>query len=191
MSLNAEYNCPVCKKGELTLNQTTYDVPYFGPLAILTTRCLACGFKHNDVIPLKAQQPTCYIAKITEKDDLKIRLIRSSTATVRIPELGVEVTPGPLAEGFVSNIEGLIERTENIVKSILALTKNEKKRIKQTDLLKKLNLAREGNLPFTVIIKDPMGNSAMVSEKKGKVRCRKLSKNEIKSLKPLGILDFK
>ena len=39
-------------------------------------------------------------------DDFDVRVIRSMTARIEIPELGVRMNPGPACEGFVTNVEG-------------------------------------------------------------------------------------
>ena len=174
--------CPSCN-GNLTITQLQEDIPYFGPISIITTKCRACEFKHNDIIILKAQHPSKYWIDVTDQQDLLARIIRSSSATTAIPELKVEITPGPFAEAFVSNVEGVLERIENVTKSMTTLSNSSKQRLKVESFLERLEHARNGRLPFRFIIKDPMGNSAIVSPKEGKVNKRRLSNREIAVLK--------
>ncbi|MBP3800305.1 MAG: hypothetical protein ILA19_04935, partial [Bacilli bacterium] len=39
------------------------------------------------------------------KETLSVRVVRSQSATVTIPEIGVKVEPGPKSEGYVTNVE--------------------------------------------------------------------------------------
>ena len=38
------------------------------------------------------------------------------SASIEIPELGVRIDPGPVSQGFVSNVEGVLDRIEQVVK---------------------------------------------------------------------------
>ena len=179
----SQITCPVCAKTTLSIKEVPYEVPYFGQILIITMQCSTCGFSHRDVINLSVHEPTRYEVTIENVEDLSIRVVRSSSATIRIPELGIHVEPGPLAEGFVSNVEGLLERVKNIVMGLKMSTEDPKEREKYEGFLKKVQNARDGKTKFTVILEDPLGNSAIISEKKEKVRRRTLSEREVKRLK--------
>jgi zinc finger protein len=86
------------------------------------------------------------------------------SGTVRIPELGVEIEPGPACDGFVTNVEGVLDRIENVVKGALLWAEGGE-RENAGRLLELIARARAGTLPFTLILDDPRGNSAIVSEK--------------------------
>ena len=88
----------------------------------------------------------------------------SASGAIRIPELGVEIDPGPACEGFVSNIEGVLDRIEDVVTGVLTWAEGEE-RENALALRERIALAREGSVPFTLIIEDPTGNSAIVSPK--------------------------
>jgi len=81
-----------------------------------------------------------------------------------IPELGVEIDPGPACEGFVSNVEGVLARIDDVLAGVLTWAEGEE-RENAIALRTRIELAREGSLPFTLSIEDPTGNSAIVSEK--------------------------
>lgn len=168
----------MCGNPQIMVNQITQEIPYFGPVVILTIKCGVCGFRDNDIIPLKTQEPKTFIAKINGVEDLKIKVIKSSTGFIRIPELGVEIKPGPYSQGFISNIEGLLDRVEEVVKTKIA----DEEKDKVEEFLLKLKNAKNGKTSFTVILKDPLGNSALISEIEGKVRVRKMSKKEAEAL---------
>jgi zinc finger protein len=155
--------CPVCEKPGLDITFNKLEIPYFGEVMESVTRCSFCGYRHADVMALEEKEPTRYTIQIEGEEDMFIRVVRSSYSTVEVPELGVKVTPGPRAEGYVSNIEGVLERIERVV----GMTKGQSTRRKQKveEILQKIKGIREGKEKATLIIEDPSGNSAIISEK--------------------------
>jgi zinc finger protein len=127
---------------------------------------------------LTNQEPMALSAKIISLDDLKMRVIKSGTATISIPEFGATITPSPYSEGYLSNVEGVLERIEDALTFMLSSAKG-KRLEKGKRMLKKIELARERTPHFTIIIKDPVGNSALVSSDPKKVRKRRLSRREL------------
>lgn len=103
------------------------------------------------------------------------RVVRSSSGTIRIPEIGATVEPGPLAESFVSNIEGVLERIKNVTGDMDTENSGKKK-----EILERIEKIRNGEEKATLIIDDPLGNSAIIGKKAKK---RKLTDNELKKLK--------
>jgi len=53
---------------------------------------------------------------VTSTEDLKIHVVRGNTATIVVPELGVSIHPGLNNEGFISNVEGVLTRIEDILR---------------------------------------------------------------------------
>lgn len=96
---------------------------------------------------------------------MMIRVVRSMTGTISIPELGVRIDPGPACEGFVSNVEGVLNRIGKVLQSLLswAETADERKRIRS--LQGSLEMVREGRLTATLVIEDLSGNSAIIADK--------------------------
>ena len=172
--------CPVCGERSLDLTLTTKKVPYFGDVLILSTFCKNCKFKHNDVFPVEIKQPTCYELKVKNKEDLNVKVVRSSSGTIEIPELGVKIEPGPAAQGFITNVEGILLRVEEVLNAQRVLSKNEKTLRKVDELLGRISLARDGKFKFTIRIKDPFGNSALIGRG---VKKKKLTQKEVKKLK--------
>jgi len=86
------------------------------------------------------------------------------TASLSIPELGVEINPGPACTGFVTNVEGVLDRIGQVVEATCRWNEGETKET-ACALLERIAQAREGKLPFTLVLDDPSGNSAIVSEK--------------------------
>ncbi|MHC1566730.1 MAG: ZPR1 zinc finger domain-containing protein [Candidatus Syntropharchaeia archaeon] len=147
--------CPGCGS-KIDFHWIPYEIPYFDEIMIITARC-TCGYSHTDTMILSQKEPTAFEVEISSEEDLSIRVVRSSTGIIRIPELGIEIEPKE-GESFVSNIEGIFDRIERVVRM---LTDTEKGR----EILERLKEVKEGKKVVTVIIEDPFGNSAIISEK--------------------------
>lgn len=172
--------CPVCHDKENAISiMKEIDIPHFGKVLETTIKCNKCHYKHSDVITLEHKDPIKYEIKIT-KDTLSSRLVRSQTATVIIPELGLKVEPGPKSEGYVSNIEGVIVRFESAVKRALALFSEEESTANAQKILESLEDLKNGKIECTLIIKDPFGQSNIVDSSVVK---SPLTKDELKDLK--------
>jgi len=158
--------CPYCER-EIQYLYKTENIPYFSDILIVSGRC-ECGYRHADTMVLQGAEPARWEIRVERPEDLNIRVVRSASARVEIPELGVEIDPGPACEGFVSNVEGVLDRIDDVVGGVLSWAEGEE-RENALVLRRRIELAREGSLPFTLSIEDPTGNSAIVSEKAEKV----------------------
>ena len=170
--------CPSCS-AKASLVQNIRNIPNFGEMMLTHLYC-SCGFKYSDAMSLEFKQPVQYEVKINNEKDLSVKMIRSSSGTIRIPELGVEIEPGPAAEGYFTNIEGLLDRVEQAGR-VIKNSAQEKEELEAARAgLDKIEAARNGKIPFTVIVLDPFGNSALVGEG---VKRRELSQKEAAQLK--------
>ncbi len=172
--------CPICgATGTFQFMGRISEIPYFGEMLSTSVNCTACKFRHADVMCLGERKPARYEFTISSDKDMMVRVVKSSTGTVRIPQLGVKIDPGPASEGYVSNVEGVLERIETAL--TLAMREIEqKKRARGERLLKKLQAIRDGKLKARLIILDPSGNSAIVDERAKK---RGLTRRELATLK--------
>jgi zinc finger protein len=156
--------CPVCAT-EIQYLYQTEDIPYFSELLIISARCPSCGYRLADTGLLKNAEPSRWEVFITSPDDLMIRVIRSMNGIIRIPELGVRIDPGPACEGFVSNVEGVLNRVLSVVENLERWAESEEERDRAQGILIQIAQIREGKLPATLIIDDFTGNSAIISDK--------------------------
>jgi zinc finger protein len=156
--------CPVCAT-EIEYLYQTEDIPYFSELLIISCRCPSCGYRFVDTQLLKNAEPSRWELAITTPDDMKIRVVRSMNGVVMIPELGVRVDPGPACEGFVSNVEGVLDRVEQVVSNLVHWADSTAEREQAWCILEKISEIKEGRLPATLVIDDLTGNSAIISEK--------------------------
>jgi zinc finger protein len=152
--------CPVCKKKGLKITFEIQKIPYFGEVMESTMKCSFCRYRSTDVMILDEKEPTRYLLSIENEEDMSIRVVRSSRASIEIPEIGVKITPGPQAEGYISNVEGVLRRIENVLHSNY-WNKNRK----ATQILDKIKDIKEGKKTATLILEDPTGNSVIASEK--------------------------
>ncbi|RLG55768.1 MAG: hypothetical protein DRN88_05245 [Candidatus Hydrothermarchaeota archaeon] len=162
--------CPICKKKTLNFSYHSHKIPYFGEVLETVVSCNKCNYKHSDVLILEEKEPAKYILEITCAEDLNIRVIRSSKGVIKIPELGVTITPGAFCNGFISNVEGILLRVEEVVKFASSWNKE-----KAEEILSKIEEIKKGKKKVHLILEDASGNSAIVSKK---VRKEKLEIQE-------------
>jgi len=161
--------CPVCGSEELEVVEAYHDIPFFGKAVLTSMMCSRCGYRRSDVASLEVKPPCRYELKVEGPEDLSIRVVRSSTATVTIPELGVEIKPGPVAEGFISNVEGVLRRIERVLEQLVRDAETPKEETRAKEALEKVRAAVEGRLSFTLIIDDPYGNSFIAPKEASRV----------------------
>ncbi len=162
--------CPVCHKKTLTLTEAQRDVPYFGRVYLMSMTCNSCNYHQADVMSEEGNDPVKYTIEIQGDDDLKVRIVKSSQATVKIPHI-MTITPGPASNGYVTNVEGILNRVKHQIETARDNDEDPAARKKAKNLLKKLQRVTWGKDKLKIIIEDPSGNSAIISEKavKGKL----------------------
>ncbi|NJE86030.1 ZPR1 zinc finger domain-containing protein [Thermococcus sp. CX2] len=176
-------DCPICGgKGTLKALQYVHEIPYFGKVMESTIICERCGYRNADVMILEDRPPKLYTVKVENEKDLFTRVVRSKSGTIELDEIGVKIEPGPAAEGFVSNVEGVLERVRETLLMARDFRKQEgdEEAVKRADeILQYIEEVKNGKKPLTVKIMDPFGNSALIGEK---VKSRLLTQEEIKKL---------
>jgi zinc finger protein len=177
--LPIEY-CPICgAKGTFRVKGRIDDIPYFGETMETLAACSSCKFKHADVTHLGEHEPMRHEFLITSEDDMMVRVVRSSTGTMKVPELGVTVKPCSASEGYVTNIEGVLNRIENAIRLAIEQADPTRRRRGESKL-KKLEAIRRGEARAKLIMMDPFGHSAIAD---GRAKKRKLTKKELAKLK--------
>ena len=159
--------CPFCGEKKMVLREEDMDIPYFGKVFVFSMECEACGTKKSDVEPMEPKEPCRYTLEVTSEDDLNIRVVKSGEATVKIPHV-ITMEPGPASSGYVTNVEGLLQKVKEIVQSTIDVEDDEGAAKKAKNMVKKLNRVMAGQKPIKIIIEDPSGDSAIVSEKEQK-----------------------
>ncbi|MDA9722477.1 ZPR1 zinc finger domain-containing protein [Euryarchaeota archaeon] len=181
--------CPVChKSGNLFMIAHVDEIPYFGEHTQVTVMCHDCGWKQTDFIPAEGKKAGCWSLKISDEKQLNSRIVRSSSCTISIPELDLQVNPGSNATGYVSNVEGVINRFIEIVRVVLRdliddQDKNEDDIQRLTYFITSLeNAGKDDNNQITLELLDPHGHSMIVDND---AKERDLTEDELNSL-PIG-----
>ncbi len=148
--------CPVCGD-ELEVTLYSYKVPYFGDVILEAGKCRKCGFRWSDVGMVSAGKPKRIVVNVNDPEDLNALVIKSARASIRIPELGVEVSPGPAAKGYITTIEGILQRVLDHVPSECFDSRS-----KCFRKVREIEDALRGLKKFRLIIEDPVGRSAVM-----------------------------
>ncbi|MHA2379820.1 MAG: ZPR1 zinc finger domain-containing protein [Candidatus Thorarchaeota archaeon] len=175
--------CPACEEGRLDIQSILYSVPYFNELAMFTMKCPKCNFSHNDVFSAEQRPPMRWVLKVNDQQLMQTRVVRSSSGTIRLPDFGIDVEPSPAAESFISNVEGVLQRTMPVVESAIRFAETDEQRRRGAEVLEMLQKASKGEMTFTLIVEDPVGVSAILPDNLSLVTSEKLTQEEASQLK--------
>ncbi|MCX8186517.1 MAG: ZPR1 zinc finger domain-containing protein [Sulfolobales archaeon] len=150
--------CVNCGNHSFKISLYLYGAPLVGNVLIESGTCSKCNYRKSDVSALDSGRFKTIKVFIKSPEDLNALIVKSSTAEIVIPELGVEVYPGPASYGYITTVEGLLERVLDIVPTGC---EERKECIDKCNLIKD---AMNGLVKFTLIIKDPSGRSTVIGE---------------------------
>ncbi|MBD3259692.1 ZPR1 zinc finger domain-containing protein [Candidatus Woesearchaeota archaeon] len=157
--------CPACRAKKLTLMQDELDIPFFGKTFVFSMQCDSCGFKKSDIEAAEFKEPCRYELDIVGKDDLNIRVVKSSQATVKWPDFKITIDPGVSAEGFVANIEKMLNDIQKVLEFNKETEEDKAKKKRMRKMIDKILDIKDGREKTKLIIEDPTGNSAIISRK--------------------------
>lgn len=155
--------CPSCDHKMNSITKTI-NIPNFGETIIFTLTCSNCGYKTSDLFAVHEKEPIRYILSYTDSRQLIHKIVRSSSCIIRIPELGVEIEPSFASEGYITNIEGLLLRIKDITLGLIKILENDEEIQNGLEVVKNIDSAIDGNFNFKLILEDPKGNSAILTE---------------------------
>lgn len=138
----------------MIIREYLYEAPKVGKLELSVWECQSCGFRLRDVKPLEFLTPIKLEFKVEKEEDLRTFVYRSAFADIIIPELEIEVTAGEAYQGVLTTVEGILEIILDQIGGNC-----------EGDKCKKIEDAKNGKLPFTLIIIDESGLSFIQSEK--------------------------
>ncbi len=171
--------CPQCKSDDkLRMLTMSTEIPYFGEHTQITIICDSCGWKHTDFIPSEGEKPGLWKIKVDGKEKMSARIIRSSSCTIRIESLDLEVSPGSGSSGYVSNVEGVLNRFIDAIAVILNDC-DEETIVKAKGMISLLEDAIEGKGSLVIELLDPRGRSQIVHDE---AENRELTDEEAESL---------
>ena len=157
--------CPVCHKKTLVLSEEEMDIPYFGKTYLFSMACTTCKYSKSDVEAEETKEPCRITFEVQKEEDMKVRVVKSSEGSIKIPQLRMSVESGPASDGYISNIEGLLTRFEKIIEDERDIAEDDDVKTHAKNLLKKIRKVKWGEMPIKVIIEDPTGNSAIISDR--------------------------
>ncbi|KAJ3213521.1 hypothetical protein HDU67_002807 [Dinochytrium kinnereticum] len=157
-------NCSRCNAPSDT-RMHLLEIPHFKEVVIMATDCDMCGYKSNEVKAGGAISPQGkrIIVKMEDQDDLSRDILKSETCGLSIPELELELTPGTLGGRFTT-VEGLLSQVHEELASRASPfssgdSADEKRKETFQKFLGRLQKAIKLEVPYTLILDDPLGNS--------------------------------
>jgi len=156
--------CPFCREKTLTLSEQEREIAYFGKVYLFSMSCSSCKYHKSDVECADHHDPARYTLEVTSAEDMSIRIVKSSEATVKIAHIG-SIEPGEAANGYISNVEGILQRMKHAIEIAKETAEDDDEANKARNLIKKINRVVFGDEKIKIVIEDPTGNSAIISEK--------------------------
>ncbi|MFL2974838.1 MAG: ZPR1 zinc finger domain-containing protein [Candidatus Thalassarchaeaceae archaeon] len=176
MQSEVDAPCPQCAEGDtLTMLAMNSEIPYFGEHTQITVLCSSCGWRHTDFIPSDGEKPGFSSLVVDNEQRMMVRVVRSSSCTIRIPDLDLEVSPGGSSSGYVTNIEGVIKRFENAIETIIRSDDDGMGAEIATKIMDRLRRVKQGKDRISVELLDPRGRSQIIH---GKAISRELNDTE-------------
>lgn len=168
MESSVEQSCPICgNENSLKMMAHSSEIPYFGEHTQITMSCNSCGWRVTDFIPAEGKKAGSWTLIVSSTEHISARVVRSSSCTVRIAELGLEVTPGSSSTGYISNVEGVLDRFASAIGTIRRQADVENDEVTKTkcdELLSKIDMVKSGKLVVTLELLDPVGHSQILHE---------------------------
>ncbi|XP_054779233.1 uncharacterized protein LOC129287105 [Prosopis cineraria] len=140
------------------------NIPYFQEVIVMASTCDACGYRNSELkpggrIPDKGKKITLSVKNV---NDLSRDVIKSDTASVKVPELDLELASGTLG-GIVTTVEGLITKISESLERVHGFTfgdsLDENRRGKWLGFRARLNKLLSLEEPWTLILDDALANS--------------------------------
>lgn len=163
--------CPMCMGKTLTLMEYKRDVPFFGMTFFFSMDCQKCGYHKADLEAEEEKEPVKYTLDVESEDDLKIRVVKSASGNIKVPYIG-EIQSGEASNGYVTNVEGIFSRLKKITEDIKETSEDKNEQTKAKNVLKKIGRILWGRDKAKLILEDPTGNSAIISDKAKKEKLK-------------------
>jgi len=170
--------CPACLKKTLTLTEREQEIPYFGKAFMYSMSCENpdCSYHLSDVELSESGTPIKAEFEISSEDDMNVRVVKSSSATVKLPRI-MTIEPAAASSGYITNIEGMLSRVKRMLETTRDASEDKTEIKKCKNMIKKLQSIMWGQDTIKLTIEDPAGNSAIISDKtkitKGKTKTTK------------------
>ncbi|XP_065508099.1 zinc finger protein ZPR1 [Caloenas nicobarica] len=137
-------------------------IPFFKEIIVSSFSCDSCSWSNTEIQSAGRvqEQGVRYALAVTSRQDMDRQVVKTDCATATIPELDFEIPPFT-QRGVLTTVEGIIDR------AIAGLEQDQPVRRatdegvawKIEEFIGKLRKLKEVQLPFTLVIDDPSGNS--------------------------------
>ena len=115
--------CPMCGKNTLTLMETRRDIPFFGICYLFSMTCSNCHYHKADIESEEDKDPIAIEFTIQKEEDMKVRVVKSASATVKIPRI-ITVESSEASNGYITNVEGLLMKLKKQIEYIYIYSGN-------------------------------------------------------------------
>ncbi|CAL6060111.1 ZPR1_zinc-finger domain-containing protein [Hexamita inflata] len=156
--------CPACQKPVID-KAIIINIPYFKDVLLMCCKCDECGYKTIEIqqagaIPKMGRKHTLHV---TDPSDLSREVLKSTSCSIKIIELGIELQPGTLG-GMYTTLEGLMKQlTAELLKHsqfwMGDSARNSEENANWTKIANSLELCCQGKMNFTIEIDDPLDGS--------------------------------
>uniref|UniRef100_A0A3Q3WYH3 Zinc finger protein ZPR1 n=1 Tax=Mola mola TaxID=94237 RepID=A0A3Q3WYH3_MOLML len=137
-------------------------IPFFKEIIVSSFSCPHCSWSNTEIQSAGRiqDQGVCYTLRVRTKQDLNREVVKTDSATTRIPELGFEIPPYT-QKGALSTIEGILDRAVAGLEQDQPLRRAMEPEVadKIHEFVQKLRKLKEVESEFTLVIEDPSGNS--------------------------------
>lgn len=152
-------DCYVCgARGALRVAHRFINLPMEGEAVLLSLKCVSCGFRATDLYPLAEKRESVINFQVKDESDLNRLVYVSSGARIYIPELNLELELKRFDKGFVTTVEGILERFREKALYLCA----DRQSPGCPEVLQLIENAMRGRLKFSLVIEDPLGRSVIL-----------------------------
>ncbi|KAG1790621.1 zf-ZPR1-domain-containing protein [Suillus plorans] len=156
--------CSRCSR-PLVTRMKKVSIPYFKDTLIMSTNCDDCGYRDNEIKSGAAisELGKKITLKVEDRDDLSRDILKSDTSGLSIPEIDLVLHPGTLGGRFTT-LEGILDQvyeelTEKVFNTGDSGVADVDDRAAFQEFLRKLKQVKNAEIPFTLILDDPLANS--------------------------------
>jgi len=165
--------CPGCAH-PTSLNMQSVNVPFFKETLLSALNCENCGYRNNDVktggeVPEFGKRITLHVK---DPEDLRRDLLKSESCAMYVPECKVHIETGTMGGRFTT-VEGILTQMRDDLKQDIYHADDPKEktgdsvskevRAQWESFFVQLDKAIAGEIPFTVIMTDPLDKSYIQS----------------------------
>ncbi|CAN7984590.1 unnamed protein product [Ixodes hexagonus] len=144
------------------------QVPHFKEVVIMATVCERCGHRTSEVKGGSGIEPlgVRLTLRVSRPADLGRDVLKSETCALRVPELDLDAGQG-VVSGRFTTVEGLLREMQAQLSRENPFFQGdsapEGRRLRMGTVVDRLGKAASGELPVTLVLDDPCGNSHVQS----------------------------